>query len=199
MTEGWLAGSPQKSPSALCSDDFSETLWARDQRQLLKESPATARTASAAAKTVPKKPPVVPGFRPQERVRVAEGMKALNSARMEAQTPRSPSKASLDGLTSFLEMNKLNGKCCRDYAIAFAAKGVSDISQLLALPPPQVDELISAAGMDAMDEIFLREALRSDEVPSDDEPPQGRSLTWTPSTISLGAGPWDDEDVDQRA
>lgn len=81
-----------------------------------------------------------------------EGIRALKRARAEAQAQ---SHACMEDLIGFLEMHRISGS----YALAFAAHGVEDLSQLMMLPSKELDELIKKSDMDAMDEILLRGAL----------------------------------------
>lgn len=62
----------------------------------------------------------------------------------------------MEDLIVFLEMHSLTGA----YALAFAANGVEDLAQLLAMPADALNELIIKCDIEAMDEIILRDALR---------------------------------------
>ncbi|CAE8613260.1 unnamed protein product [Polarella glacialis] len=64
--------------------------------------------------------------------------------------------AYFEDLISFLEMNGLPGA----YALALAANGIEDLSQLLTMGEEELDRAITRSDLDAMDEILLRDALR---------------------------------------
>jgi len=64
--------------------------------------------------------------------------------------------AYFEDLISFLEMNGLP----EAYALALAANGIEDLSQLLTMGEEELDRAITRSDLDAMDEILLRDALR---------------------------------------
>lgn len=81
-----------------------------------------------------------------------EGMRAWKRSRAEA---KAQTHACMEDLIGFLEMHSISGS----YALAFAANGVEDLSQLLMKSNQDLDDLIRKSDMDAMDEILFRSAL----------------------------------------
>lgn len=103
---------------------------------------------------VGQKPPRMTTPREPPRQMWNEGSQAQHRARVEAKARTS---ACFEDLIAFLEMHSLSGA----YALAFAANGVEDLAQLLAMQSEALDDLIRKCDLDAMDEIILRDALRS--------------------------------------
>lgn len=149
-------------------EDFSETLWSKQNRRLLKDNGrgglfAAAESSQAILERKRSE------ARPEQRVMEAmsqpsalatlnsecgqAGSRALHRARAEASAK---SCACMEDLICFLEMHQLSGA----YALALTALGIQDLSQLLALSKPDLDELLQKFDIDAMDEIILRGALR---------------------------------------
>lgn len=178
-----------QSPSTQDKDEtFSETSWARQDRRIRRinslgvpagiplnsesdtkqsamlqgkstrintEDRATAHGRSGrSGGCVSSKPPRMATPRGAQRQSCREGERALQRARVEAKARTS---ACLEDLIAFLEMHSLTGA----YALAFAACGVEDLAQLLAMPTDALNELIVKCDIEAMDEIILRDALRS--------------------------------------
>eukprot|EP00747_Dinoflagellata_sp_TGD_P195303 gnl/TRDRNA2_/TRDRNA2_63753_c1_seq1.p1 gnl/TRDRNA2_/TRDRNA2_63753_c1~~gnl/TRDRNA2_/TRDRNA2_63753_c1_seq1.p1 ORF type:complete len:355 (+),score=55.91 gnl/TRDRNA2_/TRDRNA2_63753_c1_seq1:108-1067(+) len=81
------------------------------------------------------------------------GAKALEKAKADA---KARANACFEDLIAFLEMHQLSGA----YALAFAAHGIEDLSQLLLMDDASIDNLLANSDMEAMDEILLRGALR---------------------------------------
>lgn len=94
----------------------------------------------------------------RRRLMACEKEAAGDAALLQAKTvARARLSACLEDLIFFLEMHNLTGA----YALAFAANGVEDLSQLLCTEGEELEKLIAGCAMDAMDEILLRDALRS--------------------------------------
>mmetsp|Transcript_14327 Transcript_14327/g.26031 ORF Transcript_14327/g.26031 Transcript_14327/m.26031 type:complete len:304 (-) Transcript_14327:86-997(-) len=85
------------------------------------------------------------------------GAEALQRARGAAKARMA---ACFEDLISFLEMHSLTGA----YALAFAANGIQDLSQLLLLSEDEFCSLVARCDVDAMDEIILRDAMRKATV-----------------------------------
>jgi len=70
---------------------------------------------------------------------------------------RAHMSACFEDLIGFFEMHNISGA----YALAFAAHGVENLSDLLLMEESELNRVIEKCELDAVDEIMLREALRS--------------------------------------
>eukprot|EP00746_Dinoflagellata_sp_MGD_P138803 gnl/MRDRNA2_/MRDRNA2_72379_c0_seq1.p1 gnl/MRDRNA2_/MRDRNA2_72379_c0~~gnl/MRDRNA2_/MRDRNA2_72379_c0_seq1.p1 ORF type:complete len:164 (+),score=45.77 gnl/MRDRNA2_/MRDRNA2_72379_c0_seq1:87-578(+) len=136
-------------------EDSEDELWSRNQRRSLKES-SVARLDSKDDDSRPGTANNQKLFWPAPRGEPRrEGYKAQEQARLEAKAEGQAQSTS--DLQCFLAMHNLSSS----WENAFAAQGVTEFHQLLEASTSELDSLIVSSNMEAMDEIFLREALNA--------------------------------------
>jgi len=165
------AASPVPSPSALHFPTSAPSRCASTTSVGLHEAPHQPRK-TAVARLPPLKGPTrsLPSPRQVGReLRLPKPLKSLlpptpqaAAAPVERAEPsrtaaKARTAACFEDLISFIELQGLSGA----YALAFSANGVQDLAHLLTMEDEALDRVIEQAHMDAMDEIMLRDALRS--------------------------------------
>jgi len=175
----WPGAPSCARPGSAQEDDegISEAVWSRQVRASMKHlsraagessasprpsPPMTSRRHSQGSAFGPSRPPTgaMPPPAPVSAVREVEPDNWSSRPDTKA-AGKARTSAFFEDLISFLELHRLSGA----YALALSAHGIEDLSQLLQLDEDTLEGIISRCDIDAMDEILLKEALRSARMP----------------------------------